>query len=374
MIAGLLSGGLCRGQESEHRLWTDVAGQHRVEARFLRLSGEGNRIWLERRDGEQFLVALSDLSPDDRAYVRGQVRAAVQKAAETVAARLEASPYGEGREIARLENEKIAESSGLAVSRREAGLFWTHNDSGDAARLYAFDLQGRDRGTILLEGVLAFDWEDMASWTRGGKPCLLVGDVGNNGLGAAVHMLYVVEEPPLGQTPAAEPLVVKPLQTIYFSYEDDHYNCEALAIDPTSQTVLLATKQAGLECNVFSLPLPPEGQPGVRRQQDAAGNNQERALVAHKIATLAIPSATAMDISPDGLRAVIGTYGDAYLYTRTADESWDAAFARKPLVVRLPERIQGESIAFGADGRSLYLTSEKRPTPLVELRPCDAGR
>jgi hypothetical protein len=33
----------------------------------------------------------------------------------------------------------------------------------------------------------------------------------------------------------------------------------------------------------------------------------------------------------------------------------------------MPLRRQGESICYGPDGRSLYLTSEKLPTPLIEI-------
>lgn len=47
--------------------------------------------------------------------------------------------YNTGRETARLANQAIAESSGLACSRTTPGVFWTHNDSGDQARLFAFN-------------------------------------------------------------------------------------------------------------------------------------------------------------------------------------------------------------------------------------------
>ena len=33
----------------------------------------------------------------------------------------------------------------------------------------------------------------------------------------------------------------------------------------------------------------------------------------------------------------------------------------------LPVRVQGEAICYGQDGKTLYLTSEKRPTPLWEV-------
>jgi hypothetical protein len=75
-----------------------------------------------------------------------------------------------------------------------------------------------------------------------------------------------------------------------------------------------------------------------------------------------------MDISSNGRRAVVLTYGDAYEFVRNSDEGWPEAFARRPLVIPMPKRPQGESICYGPDGVTLYLTSEKAPSPLWEVR------
>ncbi len=44
--------------------------------------------------------------------------------------------YGRPRQLCTLKTKKITESSGLAVSRRDPNLLWTHNDSGDDAHIY----------------------------------------------------------------------------------------------------------------------------------------------------------------------------------------------------------------------------------------------
>jgi hypothetical protein len=79
-----------------------------------------------------------------------------------------------------LESAEVVESSGIALSRRTKGVYWTHNDSGDGANLYAFDATGKDLGTYTLSGVEPIDWEDIASATIDGKPYLFVGDIGDN--------------------------------------------------------------------------------------------------------------------------------------------------------------------------------------------------
>jgi hypothetical protein len=42
-------------------------------------------------------------------------------------------------EIHALKNKTVVESSGIACGRVNPGVFWTHNDSGDKPRLYAFN-------------------------------------------------------------------------------------------------------------------------------------------------------------------------------------------------------------------------------------------
>ena len=71
--------------------------------------------------------------------------------------------------------------------------------------------------------------------------------------------------------------------------------------------------------------------------------------------------------------------GDAniYLFDRTGRDLGACrlegvdAFAKPPRKIVMPERIQGEAICYGRDGKRLYLTSEKQPTPLFEVGVSD---
>ena len=47
------------------------------------------------------------------------------------------------RAIGRYDHEPIRESSGLAASRQYQGVYWTLNDSGNPADLYATELDGK---------------------------------------------------------------------------------------------------------------------------------------------------------------------------------------------------------------------------------------
>jgi len=261
--------------------------------------------------------------------------------------------YGQGRELCKLANAEIYESSGLACGRRNRNVFWTHNDSGGGRYIFAFNSKGEDLATYRLQGAINRDWEDMASCTLDGRSFLLIGDIGDNSEWRDDCTIYVVPEPPVSPKKRGVQGEVRVAMAIDFRYEDGPHNCEALAIDPTTRTILIVTKSPRAKCRVYALPLP------RRASRDV--------LVARAIAAPKVPAATAMDISPDGLRAVILTYANAYEYTRRPGEKWSAAFSRQPRILRMPPRRQGESICYGPDGKTIYLTSEGAPAPLLEV-------
>lgn len=261
--------------------------------------------------------------------------------------------YAAPEELCKLANQKIHESSGLAPSRIRKDVFWTHNDSGDAARVYAFDIKGTDLGTFTVEGAAARDWEDMASFTIGKKSYLLLADVGDNSKRRETCELYIVREPALGKKRQAGKASARVAVKITFAYPDGPHDCESVAIDPAGRKIYLATKASALEAKLYELPLP--------------NRTPRKTLTAKAVAKLPIASATAMDFSADGKRAVVLTYGKAHEFTRPGKQTWPQAFAGKSNAIRMPARRQGESICYGIDSKTLYLTSELLPTPLWKV-------
>lgn len=271
-------------------------------------------------------------------------------ASTVLAADAEVMDYDKPRKIAALTDPAIEESSGLAWSWENTDILWTCNDSGDSARFFAVNLTGTYMGEFRVEGDNK-DWEDMCSFRTERENYLLLADVGDNDEKRNDYKLYLVKEPTLKKKPQLGKVeTLKPFAVIPFTYEDGKHNCEAVGVDVKSGKIILVSKVLGLSCKAYELPLP------LRREKGP--------FVAKPIATLNIPIVTAMDISPDGLRAIVLTYGDAYEYTRGEKESWADAFARKPRVIEMPLRRQGETICYGADGKTLYLTSEGKFCPL----------
>ena len=342
-----LTGSLC----AQARVWTDRTGQQKIEAELTDF--DNGDVWL-RAGGRRLSIPLAELSQADQDYVRRlwSQRRVLSKAEAEAAP--EAIRYGPARLLANLANKTAHGSSGIAPSWRSPGLFWTHNDSGHDALLYLVDKKGRDLGACLLKDVQNFDWEDMASFQWRGKSYLLVADTGNNGMNAAVQMLHLLEEPPVDPERGVPVKEVSVLETLSFSYEDDFRDCEAVAVDPADRTILLVSKDRGLGGHVYRLPWPDRVDP-------------QKAYVARRIALLKLPPATGMVISPDGHRAIVVTYESAYEFRRREKEDWAKVFARPPREIPMPYRVQGESICYGTDGKTLHLTSERLPTPLWEV-------
>jgi hypothetical protein len=269
----------------------------------------------------------------------------------------EAASPARGRVIATLASDQVKESSGLARGLANPGVFFTHNDSGDGPRLYAFGADGTARGFVDLEGpgVRNVDWEDLSSFSEGGRPFFLVADTGDNHFERNVYTLYVVPEPDL----KGERTTATPSRTIRFQYEDGSHDCEAAAVDPATGAVYLVTKVWSGNAGIYSVAC-----------RESSDDEPCRAVA---VAKASLARATGMDFSADGLRAIVVTRGDAFEYERTPEETWPDAFARKPRRVDLPHRRQGESICYGPDDATLYLTSEcgKRASgpcvPLLEV-------
>src|SRR5688500_2448478 len=80
-----------------------------------------------------------------------------------------------------IESGEITESSGLAASKCQRDVFWTHNDSGNKAFIFAINSKGKKLATFSVTGGENKDWEGMAAFKNAKGACFLyVGDIGNN--------------------------------------------------------------------------------------------------------------------------------------------------------------------------------------------------
>lgn len=248
--------------------------------------------------------------------------------------------------FATLSDRAIDESSGIGVSTRHQGVYYTHNDSGDTARFFRFKEDGSSSAVDVL-GAGATDWEDMACVKVGGKSMLYFGDIGDNGSSRGDVTIYRFSEPDLVATSVLN------YDKITLKYPDGAHNCEALIVDPGSGDIFLVTK-ASNEALVYRLAAPPSG--GSYTMSKLGTIHPDTGLGS------AGRLVTAGDASPDGRFVMLRTYTGALEYpVKGAFQDW---WKQTPASVRMPLHAQGESIAYGQSGRFLFTSSEGAPCPV----------
>lgn len=89
-------------------------------------------------------------------------------------------------------DRRVREPSGIVASRAHADIFWTHGDSGRAAKLYAVGRQGALVAELTVADVDNVDWEDIALDDHGN---LWIGDIGNNSSSRKDLVVYRIGEP-----------------------------------------------------------------------------------------------------------------------------------------------------------------------------------
>lgn len=285
-----------------------------------------------------------------------------------IAAEFGSPPFAPARLEALITDKALDEISGIAPSRLVDGVFWVHNDAPRPASLQAIDAHGERIAQLIVEGIRAVDWEDIASFKLDGKSWLLIGDVGDNGGTRKEYTLILIEEPAL---PSGGGTVTrKPDRLLRFRYPDGAHDCESIAIDTGARQILLLSKRSSTPA-IYSLAL------------DAAADQVQLARKLGELGALPRPTAnerlarfpaarlgnqpTGMDIDEAGGRAIVLTYRDIWLFPRGRNESWQQAFARTPQRLPLPPLAQAEAISFDRKGASILVTGEHLPAPLLRF-------
>jgi len=263
-----------------------------------------------------------------------------------------------------LANRELDEASGLARSLRDPRLLWALNDSGGRPALYRLGLNGEDYGRVDIPGAMNFDWEELAPFLHAGEPALLIGDLGDNDASRGTVTLYAVSDP--GRKGPA-----RRLWKMDFRYEDGPRDCEAMAVDTAAGEIYLLSKRDRPPV-LYRLPLPTES-PGTTQLAQRLGTVttlppvSAQDLKDEPISAYFRAMPTAMDFAPDLRSVVVITPKDAHRFRRGARQSWLDALNGPPTLIDLPQLEQTEAGTFSADGKHLYVTSEKRPAPLVKL-------
>jgi hypothetical protein len=247
---------------------------------------------------------------------------------------------------------EINETSGLAVSSKNSGVLWLHNDSGDAPRVFAIDTSAKLLGTYTLGGAKAVDWEDMTvgPGPAAGESYLYLGDIGDNPSLRPDIAVYRVKEPTVtpGQSPVT--ITLSGVETLPFVYPDGAHNAETLLADRKSGDLYIVIKTDAAAAGIYRSKAPQT--PGKKRTLTKEGDVKLGTLI------------TGGDVSHDGTEVLIRTYNEAWLWHWPAGSTLAAALAAAPCKVPAAAEPQGEAIAFSPATKDYYTLSEKTSQPL----------
>jgi len=269
--------------------------------------------------------------------------------------------------VAILKDKRIHESSGLCLSASDPDVFWTHNDSGGEPCVFAIDRSGNTRAKVRIPNAANFDWEDI---TRGkdaqGVSQLFIGDIGDNFKVRFSIQVYQITEPAIAPSGTAIKETISAAPLIWRGhYPDGKHNAESLLVHPTTRRLYIITKSDDGKCALYAFP-----------EKLQTG----KSMTLEKIAPLTFPPlirigkrpqdncmTTAADFSPDGSRLVVATYSSLYEWKLPKKSSLVEALKQPPVRIQPDLFPQVEGACYDADGQTIWLTSERLPTPLVRV-------
>jgi hypothetical protein len=238
-----------------------------------------------------------------------------------------------------LQNSKIKEASGICRSVLHPNVYWTHNDSGNAAVFFAIDSTGKNLGEFPLQ-IKPADAEDCSSAMVNGVPTLIFGDFGDNKCSRGTYHIYVVTEPN-ELTPQS-----LPAQKISFKYPDGlSRNCEACSL-LSDGTITIVTKS-----------WPQKSGPTMRYTiRSWLSGDEKTTISAGERVSSSYGTITGMDTMEkedgvfDVLLGIKSSIGYAHIINR------DSKAYRN---IRVSSAVQREGICFNHDGSSVIVVSER---------------
>ncbi|MCY3549250.1 MAG: hypothetical protein OXH39_02240 [Candidatus Poribacteria bacterium] len=223
----------------------------------------------------------------------------------------------------------IRESSGIVASRQFEGVYWTLNDSGNPATLYATKLNGELIQEVAIKGSGNFDWEALGI---DDKNQLWIGEIGNNSrLRFDLKVVVIAEPNPFTETEA------KVIASYPYRYPNENVDAEGLFIvEDIPYIVSKERERAGL----------------YRFSTLKADTKQVLEKVGEFLDAKFI---TGAGVSEDGTRLAVCTYNALWVYHGTAG---NLAEMIQSTPWSLPHNFYGEAVCF--DGYDLVLTNEAR--------------
>jgi hypothetical protein len=265
-----------------------------------------------------------------------------------------AATFATGVLTGTIQNSSVTEASGIVASRKNADVLWTHNDSGDTARVFAMTPAGTNLGTYTISGAGSTDWEDIAIGPGpvAGTQYLYFGDIGDNGASRSSVSVYRVPEPTVSSAQSPVSTSISGAAKLTFQYPDGPRDAESLFVDPLTNDIYIISK-----------PNSPKRLYRAAYPQSTSGTTTLQLMTTFNYSS----AMTAADISPSGNEIIVRSYAttSGRMYVRPPGGSIADAFNLPPISIPLLSETQGEAIGFDRFGWGYYTTSEGSDAPIA---------
>lgn len=194
--------------------------------------------------------------------------------------------------VGTIDSPVIRESSGLVRSRKYPGVYWTHNDSGNSATIFAITREGKLISQFEIDAPNT-DWEDIALDDSGN---LYLADIGNNTVNRSQVQIYRLPEPDPHSAPSQKKLKIDRIWRI--TYPDKPFDAESLCVWGETGYIL-SKHRDGSESGIYRFSL----------------KANERPIDLEKLGVLPIRvPVTGADISPDGKWLAVMTVAGPHVF------------------------------------------------------------
>lgn len=252
---------------------------------------------------------------------------------------------------------EIDEASGIAASAVNPGVLWTHNDSGGESRIFAIGTDGSLKGIFYLEGIENRDWEDIAVGPGPAENVsyIYLADIGDNEAKHENKFIYRIEEPTVTSDPE-EPVLIKNISAISFTYPDGERDAETIMIDPLTKDIFILGKR-DTDSRLYKLPFP------------QSINENADCVLASLINFPFDPEdqtpnnyLTGGDISADGSEIIVKSYSNVFYWKRNDGETVEETMSATPENIYYVKEPQGEAICWENEGVNGYYTLSEELT------------
>jgi hypothetical protein len=265
--------------------------------------------------------------------------------------------FGGGTQWGAVSFDSLTEASGLAASRRNPGVLWTHND-GSRQNIFALSTNGTRLATFDSSKSVD-DMEDIAVGPGpvSGLSYLYLGDIGGNKGTNTVRgdiKIIRIPEPAVDLAWAGNPRSsdFDGVDTFTLVYPDGAYDSESLMVDPISGDVFVATKQeAGARLYRANLTMSPS----------------QSTVTMQYVRTVSFNLASGGDLSADGTQIILRREDSAMSWGRCTNETVGAALGaagQSIPVIGPPNEPNGEGIALLPDATG-YVTISEGKNPVL---------